>query len=114
KGRGQDANGTIGKRQHGGVPAAPPSSASARHLLPNGENNGPAYALIPLPTGENVKRVWHETGEGGSTLKIPRTDTSSMTAAYCSADSISSIQAAELAIISSSGMVSVFAGCFSP
>ncbi|MCR6635517.1 hypothetical protein [Devosia sp.] len=37
---------------------------AARHLLPDGEKNGPARASIPLPLGERVDRPKGETGEG--------------------------------------------------
>ncbi len=41
-----------------------PSSGATRHLLPDGEKNGPAIPSIPLPIGERVDRPQAETGEG--------------------------------------------------
>jgi uroporphyrin-III C-methyltransferase/precorrin-2 dehydrogenase/sirohydrochlorin ferrochelatase len=41
-----------------------PSSGAARHLLPDGEKNGPARALIPLPIGKRADRPQAETGKG--------------------------------------------------
>ncbi len=55
------------KRMAGSEQLNPPSSAAARHLLPEGEES----QKTPLPSGEGGSRS--ETGEGGSLAKAPTT-----------------------------------------